>query len=79
MDDYIKLDLQEVGWRNSYRIDLAQNRERWRGLVNAVMKPSGSIKWGDFLINCGTATFSRRTLLHGVSYLISYALSFIRL
>jgi hypothetical protein len=47
--DYIKMDLQEVGWRNIKRIDLAQNRERWRGLVNAVMKPSGSIKCWEFL------------------------------
>jgi hypothetical protein len=47
--DYIKMDLQEVGWRNISRIDLAKNRERWWGLVNAVMKPSGSLKCGEFL------------------------------
>jgi hypothetical protein len=48
-DDYIKMNLQEVGWRSVSKIDLAQNRDRWRCLVNAVMKPSGSIKCGKFL------------------------------
>jgi len=48
-DDCIKMDLQEVGWRNMIWIDLAQNRDSWRGFVNAVMKPSGSIKCGELL------------------------------
>jgi hypothetical protein len=26
-DDYIKMDLQEVGWRNMNWIDLTQNRD----------------------------------------------------
>jgi hypothetical protein len=30
-------------------------------------EPSGSIKCGDFLTSCKTVSFSRRTLLHGVS------------
>jgi hypothetical protein len=35
-EENIKMDLQVVGWGMDW-IDLAQNRERWRGLVNAVM------------------------------------------
>jgi hypothetical protein len=35
-EDYIKMDLQEVGWGMDW-IELAQDRERWRDLVNAVM------------------------------------------
>jgi hypothetical protein len=32
-----KMDLREIGWDGMDWIDLAQNRDRWRGLVNAVM------------------------------------------
>jgi hypothetical protein len=35
--DNIKMDLREVGWRGVDWIDLAQDRDRWRDLVNAVM------------------------------------------
>jgi hypothetical protein len=36
-EDNIKMDLQEVEFRGKDWIDLAQNRDRWRALVNAVM------------------------------------------
>jgi hypothetical protein len=32
-----KMDLQEVGCGDLDMIDVAQDRERWRALVNAVM------------------------------------------
>jgi len=35
-EDSIKVDLQEVGWGIDW-IDLVQDRDRWRALVNAVM------------------------------------------
>jgi hypothetical protein len=31
------MGLQEVGWGGMDWIDLAENRDRWRALVNAVM------------------------------------------
>jgi len=32
-----KMDLQEVGWRSMDWIDLTQDRDRWRAIVNVVM------------------------------------------
>jgi hypothetical protein len=36
-EDNIKMDLQKVGWGVDW-IDMAQDRDRWRALVSAVMK-----------------------------------------
>jgi hypothetical protein len=35
--DNIKMDLTEIGWDGMDWIDLAQNRDQWRALVNVVM------------------------------------------
>jgi hypothetical protein len=35
--DNIKMDLVEVGWGNVNWIGLAQDRDRWRALVNSVL------------------------------------------
>jgi hypothetical protein len=35
--DNIKMDLREIGWDGMDWIDLAQNRDQWRALVNTVM------------------------------------------
>jgi hypothetical protein len=36
MEDNIKMDLREVGWGMDW-IELAQDRDRWWAVVNAVM------------------------------------------
>ena len=36
-EDNIKMDLEEVGWWGMDWIDLAQDRDRWQALANAVM------------------------------------------
>ena len=36
-EDSIKMDLQAAGCEGMEWIDLAQDRDRWRALVNAVM------------------------------------------
>jgi hypothetical protein len=35
--DYIRMDLVEVGWGDVDWIGLAQDRDRWRALVNLVL------------------------------------------
>jgi hypothetical protein len=35
--DSIKMDLREIGWDGRDWIDLAQDRDQWRALVNAIM------------------------------------------
>jgi hypothetical protein len=36
--DIIKMDLREIGWDGRDWIELAQDRNQWRALVNTVMK-----------------------------------------
>ena len=48
-EDNIKMDLQELGCGGMDWINLAEDKDRWQALVNAIMKPSGSIKCGGFL------------------------------
>jgi hypothetical protein len=36
-EDNNRMDLQKVGWGEMEWIDLAQGRDRWQALVNAVM------------------------------------------
>jgi hypothetical protein len=35
--DNIKMDLKEIGWDEMDWIDLAQDRDQWKALVNTVM------------------------------------------
>jgi hypothetical protein len=35
--DNIKIDLREIGWEGMDWIELAQDRDQWRALVNTVL------------------------------------------
>ena len=53
-------------------IDVAQGRDRWRAFVKAVMNLQVSQNAGNFLTSCNPVSFSRRTLLSGVTHINIY-------
>ena len=65
--DNIRTDLQDVGCGYMDWIGLAQDRDRWRTLVTAVMNLRVPWNAGNFLTRYKPVSFSRRSLHRGVS------------
>jgi hypothetical protein len=66
-EDNIKMDLRDVkGWGMDW-IELAQDRDWWRVLVNAVMNLRVLYNAGNCLTGCKPVSCSRRNVLYGVS------------
>jgi hypothetical protein len=66
-EDNIRMDRREIECGGMDWIDLAQDRDQWRALVNTVMKLRVPQNVGKFLSRCATDGFSRRPQLHGLS------------
>jgi hypothetical protein len=57
------MDLREIGWDGMDWIDLAQDRDKWRALVNTVMNLVVPKNAGKFLSGCTIGSFSGRDQL----------------
>jgi len=73
--DNIRMNLQEVGCGYIDWIGLAQDRDRWRTLVSAVMNFRVPWNAGNLLTSYKPVSFSRRTLHDGVSKQVSIRIS----
>jgi hypothetical protein len=62
--DNIKMDIGEIVWDDIDWIDLTQDRDQWRALVNVVKNLQVPYISGEFLSSCTIGSFSRRAQLH---------------
>ena len=51
LEGNIKMELQEIGWQGSNWLDLAQGRNKWQALVNAIKDLRIPLNAAKFLTN----------------------------
>jgi hypothetical protein len=64
--DTNKMDVREISWNGMDWTKLAQDRDRYRVLLNTVLNFWIPKNVGKFLSSCTTCGLSRRAQLHGV-------------
>jgi hypothetical protein len=57
------MDLREIGWDGMDWIELAQDRDQWRALLNMIMNLQVPQNAGKFFSGCTFGSFSRRAQL----------------
>jgi hypothetical protein len=62
------MDLREIESGGMDWIDLAQDRDQWRALVNMVMNLWVPLYAGKFLSSSTIGSFLRRAQVHGVDF-----------
>jgi hypothetical protein len=72
----IRTDLGEIGLGGMNWIGLAQDRDKWRALVNTVMNFLVPLNAGKFFSVCTTGGVSRRAQLHRVNLVRGEKLKF---
>jgi hypothetical protein len=76
--DNIKIDLREIGWDDMDWIDLAQDRDQWRALVNTVMNLRVPKNAANFLNSLTIGSFSRRAQLLKKVSKVRYSTPFLK-
>jgi hypothetical protein len=64
--DNVKMDLREIGWGGMDWIDVVQDTDHWRALLNTVMNLQVSYNIPKFLSSCTIGDFSRTVQRHVV-------------
>jgi hypothetical protein len=67
----MKTDFKEISWEGVNWIHRAQDKDKWRALLNVVRNFRVQYNAGNFLVICKIISFSKGTLLRGVSLLFT--------